>query len=272
MEKLNRFLFRRKYLVIGILAAALLIGVVGGSSAKYVQDVGNYQGAVRAKEFYFSSDLLVENGTNYVLNPGTESITFELRNFDDALRFSEMDLTYSVTADNGAKITVTTGLVSNTLTGGKCSSRKITLSNLQDGVKYTVTAVGGAGYKKVLMATFEVKAPGTNAYQYLETDPSGAFVLLTVWTENLSGDVKIRFPAGLIPDATDTALAGIHNYKDGNYLANTDGSGISQSAGSLGDYSSHTYRFFLNTPYAFPTVDDFTVTVNGTTAEEKIPS
>ena len=268
MEKLNRFLFRRKYLVIGILAAALLIGVVGGSSAKYVQDVGNYQGAVRAKEFYFSSDLLVENGTNYVLNPGTESITFELRNFDDALRHSEENVTFTVTASNGAVLSKAEG----TLAGDANSSDTVTLSNLKDGQVYTVTATGKAGYEKILTATFEVKAPGTNAYKYLETDPSGAFVLLTVWTENLSGDVKICFPAGLIPDATDTALAGIHNYKDGNYLANTDESGISQSAGSLGVYSSHTYRFFLNTPYAFPTVDNFTVTVNGTTAEEKIPS
>lgn len=269
MAKLNKMVSRRNGLVIGILAAVLiLLGTAFGDvSAKYVKDAGDQKAVVRAKEFYFSSNLLKENGASYSLNPGTKSITFELKNHDDSLRYSEEKITFTVDSGN-AKATYEP----NELTGSKISTVTVTLSGLEDGQTYTVKAIGDGGYKKELYATFEVKTPGTNVYKHLAADPSGAFVLLTVWTENVTGAVTINFPAGLIPDATDGALTGIQNYKDGKYIANTSESGISNAAGTMGVYSSHTYRFFLEQNFTNYTIEDFTVIVGGTSAVASIPN
>ena len=271
MEKLNKLFSRRKQLLIpALVVLILLISLIGGVSAKYVKDVGGTKALVRAKEFYFSSDLLAENGAHYDLNPGTTSVTFELRNHDDQLRFSEEPVEYKVTADNGATVSSTPDKLT-----AENPNATITLSGLQDGKTYTVTAVGSAGYKKTLTATFTVKAQSEGVYKHLNVTPdaSGTHILLTVWTENTSGDVTIQFPAGLIPDATDPALAGILNCIDGTYRANTDESGISQAAGSLGSYSSHTYRFFLEELHSGSkfSVEHFKVFIGGREATNSNP-
>lgn len=273
MKKQNIPYFRRKCLILLVLLASIfLISFVEGTSAKYVKDLGTNDTIIRAKEFYFSSDLLKEGGSNYTLNPGTKSITFELRNHDDQLRYSEDNLIYEVTVDNGATVKVLLDTEPQQLTGGKISNHRIQISGLQDGVTYTVTATGRAGYEKILSATFTVKKQNEGAYKYLQMDPSGAFVLLTVWTENVSGNVTISTTlTGLIPDATDDALAEIKNYNqdnDGTKYSAINGA----SAGFLDPYSSHTYRFFLETPFTQYQVKDITVTVGNTTAGEKTPS
>lgn len=258
----------RKFLTFLVLAVTLTLLVViattDGASAKYIKDIGNTNAVIRAKEFYFSSDLLKENGESYTLNPGTDSITFELRNHDDQLRYSENPVQYTVAVTGGATVSSASG----SLEGNKISSSTITVSDLVNGQAYTITVTGNAGYEKQLSATFTVRQPESGVYKYLESDPSGAFVLLTVWTKNSSGNVTISIPAGLIPDATDNALTGIQNYNAGTktYSAVT-----SQSVGTLGIYSSHTYRFFLETPFTQYSANSFSVTVGNTTATEKTP-
>lgn len=268
MEKKNKKISRRNVLAIGILAALVipLGAVVSGVSAKYMKKVDDQTTVVRAREFYFTSDLLKENGAVYPLNPGTDTISFEVRNYADDLRYSEGQITFTVEA-GGATVTVEPE--GNTLPGAQKSSAVVTLSDLEDGRTYTVRVVGSGGYQKQLSAEFEILAPGTQVYKYLQMDPSGAFVLLTVWTENVSGNVAISAPAGLIPDATDGMLAGIRNYNagQGKYQAMAN-----QNAGTLGAYSSHTYRFFLETPFAEYNVDGFEVTVGDTAATEKTPN
>lgn len=263
MEQQNRS--SRKFLILpALLVLLLLAAALSGVSAKYFKDIGGTGALVRAKEFYFSSDLLMETGAQYDLNPGTTSITFELRNHDDQLRYSEEAVTYTVTGG-------TVDPASGTLPGGQISTATVTLSNLEDGNTYTVTATGQSGYEKTLRATFTVRAQEEAAYKYLESDPSGAFVLLTVWTKNVQGDVTIRFPAGLIPDATDPALSTTLNYKEGHYSGNDGEEDQPYSIGTLDPYSSHTYRFFLETPYTNFSVHDFTVTVGETPATESTP-
>ena len=265
MKKLNRNVFRRNGLAMGIFVLLVLVGTaIGSTSAKYVKDAGPQQAVVRAKEFYFSSDLLKENGANYTLNPGTASISFVLRNHDDELRYSESPIEYTVSVSGDVAVSSPSGTLSN-------DDISITISNLVDGQSYIVTATGEAGYTKTLSATFIVRNQSEGVYKYLEMDPSGAFVLLTVWTENKSGEVTIRFPDGLIPDTTDEVLAVIRNYKNGQYVANTDGSGISDDAGILDVYSSHTYRFFQEDPFTDYSVEAFTVTVGGVAADPRTP-
>lgn len=266
MMKQNKFRFCRKHLIIpALFAVAVLIAAIEGVSAKYMKEMEYDNTVVRAREFYFSSDLLTVGGETYSLNPGTKSITINLRNYDDALRFSEANIAYEVTVDEGATV-LDAG--EPKLEGGKSTTKQIQISNLKDGVTYTVTAIGRAGYEKTLSATFVVKSQSKAAYKYLEMDPSGAFVLLTVWTEDASGEVSISIPAGFIPDTTDSALAGMQNYNtDSKYQAVSG-----YKAGELGVYSSHTYRFFMEEPFAAYNKDQFVVTVGGAEATEKVPN
>lgn len=243
-----------------LLALALLIAGVSGVSAKYVTgQVKDHLFA--AKEFYFTSNLLEVGGADYILNSNADSVTFTLSNGADELRYSEDDITYTVTADGGILSTGT-----GTLTGGSHNKTSITLSDLKKNKTYTVTAVGEAGYESTLKATFTLANEGEGVYKYLDTAADPAYVLLTVWTENVSGNAEVTFPAGLVPDTTDSAMADVKNYSDGSYTSGnfTDGTGFDNT------YSSHVYRFF-KTDSASYSVGDFTVSVGGHVAGPGTP-
>ena len=268
MEKCNKILSRRNVLVIGITVVLLVClgAAISGVSAKYVKNVPSQDAVVKAREFYFTSDLLKENYIKYTLNPGTGTVSFTLQNYGDDLRYSESDISCELEVKGGPDgKPATVSSSEEVLLGGEKSSTTITLSNLQDGNTYTVTVTGIGGYEKKLSAQFEILSPSTNVYKYVAADPSGAFLLLTVWTENVSGPVSIQFPAGLIPDETNPALSGIHNYQDGTYVAG-------HATDNLNVYSSQTYRFFLETPFTAFSSDQFTVTVDGNIAEPGTPT
>ncbi|MBP3624736.1 MAG: hypothetical protein J6J05_02715, partial [Peptococcaceae bacterium] len=236
------------FLLCSVVLVAMMAYAGGTTYGRYVHQESS-SGVVVAKEFYFTSDYLTPEGANYTLNPGTTSITFQLRNYADALRSAEDVISYTVTATGG-----TLSNNSGEIAKGGCNRVDIELSGLVSGQTYTVTATGTAGYVETLSAVFTVAPIGTNVYKYLEQ--TNEYVLLTVWTENVGGTVKLSAPAGLIPDSTDETLDEIYNYSDGAYKK-IDGASI----GTLDTYSSHTYRFFketVGTPY---TVDNFTVTV-----------
>lgn len=255
-----------RYGIIALLLVAFLC--VGGISAKYIHQ-NSERNLFAAKEFYFTSDLLKEEGASYVLNSNTTSFTFTLRNNADELRFSEDDIAYTVTVtgkdlENGdvtplinrGTDTPTSNEMENVkLAGDTVSVDTITVSNLVSGKTYEVTATGNAGYKTTLTATFTISDEGENIYKYLDTS-NEAYVVLTVWTENIIGTVNISFPEvpGLIPDNTDVILRGVQNYQaadatqnlsDG-YLAITAENPIADAESFTEEYSSRTYRFFID--------------------------
>ena len=87
----------------------LLLSVVSGVYAKYVWGIER-KSAVSAPNFYFTSDLLAENPKTYTLNPGaggTTSFTFEVRNYADELRNTDMNVEYSIMVTPSEEITVT---------------------------------------------------------------------------------------------------------------------------------------------------------------------
>lgn len=166
---------------------------VGMLVAKYLNDRSS-DGLVRAKNFYFTSNFL--DGKEHTLAPGSTSVTFTLGNHEDDLRYSEMDIEYTVTVDNGATITNDKG----TLAKGSVKDAEVTVSNLKTG-KYTVTAVGTGGYSKTLTATIVVPAKAAQLYQRQES-PTGEYILLTVWNEgDAAGKVTIEYTG--IPDNTN---------------------------------------------------------------------
>ncbi len=238
--------------------ALILIGAsVWGVLAKYVWQQEEEM-LVQAKMFYFTSDLLTQEGAEYTLNPGTTSVTFTLKDHIDEKRYSECEIQYEVYVD-GVKTDKAGKPTENSATGllnAEHRTDEITF-DVEAGKTYNVKAVGNAGYTKTLSATFTVQPLPTGFYKHLEPDTANDyFVLLTVWTENVTGDVTVDFPDGLIPDATDPHLANIQNYFDGSYQ------GTSTGEINFSEYNSRTYRFFKENPSRIYSVGDFTVTMD----------
>lgn len=263
----NKHLKNAVYILLVVLLLAL---AAGGVYARYVyKNIDT--GTVAAREFYFTSDHLTKSGATYTLNPGTTSVTFTLKNYADEIRHSSNDIDCTVTTTNGALSAEGAAfdnekkeLTGVSLSAAANNAAEITLSGLVDGQTYTVEATGRAGYEETLTATFTVSSAGTKVYKHLDiTDP--AYVLLTVWTENVAGTASITFPAGLIPDSTDPIMKDIKNYMDDAYIGTTFPDNISFS----NIYSSHTYRFFKTS--GTYTVEQFAVVVDEVTAEESTP-
>lgn len=229
-----------------ILLLAVCLAAVGGVVSKYVAELKNNTTPLTAKEFYFESNYLSEIGNEYVFNPGTGSISFELYNFDKNNRVSETDIKYTISVEPAVAINIETiagsaDIDGNSVTVGAGSKTpvRVILGNLADGGEYNVTVTANGGYTKTLKATFTVSEIPTGLYMNVsDTDPN--VVILTVWTENISGDITVDFPAGLIPDGTDPMLAGIENYENDAYVSGSFADNESFDSA----YSSRTYRFF----------------------------
>ena len=235
----------RRVLLMSLAVAAILTTLaVGGIYAKYVHN-GNRFGLVGTPSFYFQSDLLMASGARYTLNSGTKSVTFTLTNSADDLRFSDEDISYTVTSDGGS-LSVTEG----SLTKAKKSEVTVTLSGLEDGKTYTVTAVGVAGFEETLTATFTVESDAHAVYMHTDTS-NPAFVVLTVWTKDLAGTVTVTIPEGLIPDNTDPSMR--------DFTTETRTLSFELIA-----YSSVSYRFFVGT---WDKTTQFGVMLNGEPAK-----
>jgi len=230
-EKKKLKIDRKKVIVCAIIVALLCSLSVGMLVAKYLSE-RNTNGLVRANNFYFTSNLL--DGKAHTLAPGTTSVTFTLGNHADDLRYSEVDISYEVTVNNGA--TVTNG--SGTLTKGDVNDAQVTISGLAAGT-YEVeakavgggTATGTGGYTKTLTATLEV--PEEKADLYYNIDASaGDYTLLTVWNEgDAAGNVTITYTG--IPDNTNPNM--------------TDWTTNSSKEVTIASHESKVFRFFGET-------------------------
>ncbi len=180
--------------VLGV-CLVMLVVLIGAAIGRY-QHQFRSGGSVRAKEFYFTSDFL--DGETHTLAPGSTSVTFKLGNHADELRISEVDIAYTVTVNNGATVTPASGTLTAGVTG---ADAEITITGLQSGETYTVTAVGKGGYTKTLTATIKVLEEAARPYYHIDTVP-GEYILLTVWNEgSVEKTVTIQYTG--IPDNTN---------------------------------------------------------------------
>ena len=276
IEKLkDRFSHIQKRNII-IIAVVLLLIMAGSVFAKYIFNTGG-RNLLSAKEFYFTSNLLTEDKAKYVLNSTSTEISFTLGNNADKLRYSQDDIQYSIAVESkngGSTPTLVYADDEKVLKGGAVDTTSVTMKGLEMGKTYVVTATGQAGYKQTLKAEFEVSDKDENVYKYLDAS-NDKYVLLTVWTENITGNLKIEVDkTGLVPDNTDPALRNMYNYKDGVYEVMAGNDAIDDTKNYLKKYSSYTYRFFVSENKIY-SVDDFNVFIenNGTKylAENSIP-
>jgi len=244
-------------IIIPIACVAIVLAVgIGGAYASFLNRSTQYS-SVTSPAFYFESDFLTVEGKTY--NVSATSVTFLLKNNADDLRFADNDITYTLSTTGGT-LSATGGI----LAGGTTSSVTITLEDLVPGQEYTVTATANAGYEKTLKATFCISEPATKLYMntnvvtdvYTGVD---THVLLTVWSENITGDVSVAFPAGLIPDNTDPVMAGVENLVAGVYVEDE----FVDTATFAAPHSSHVYRFFITTDYDKAVPFEVTMDVGG---------
>lgn len=243
------------------LVVLLLAAAVWGVSAKYIYQ-SESKGLAHAGEFYFTSDMLTaEGGKTYPLNSGTTTVSFYLRNYE-GLNLSDLDINYTVTVEPADGVTVDSA--SGTLEAVNESEKKIVLSGLKKGTKYTVTATGQNGYSETLSATFDIK-DDTGVYK--NTRYFGDYLLLTVWTEGMKAtDIEIPIPIGLIPDATDPMLQALAPLSvDGDYQKPS-------IELKLDAEESRSFRFFVESGYEsnFSDTTELTVTEGGVSLDETI--
>ena len=234
-----------------VFAAILVLLIVGSVLSKYVYN-NQGQSQVTAHEFYFTSDCLTEENKEHILAPDTTEIEITLRNHEDNLRYSSDEIEYRVLV-NGSEEKV------GSLEANKKSADKITIGSLENGKTYQIVATGSAGFEKTLKATFRVLDKNEKVYKSVKN--TDEYVLLTVWSEALSGDLAVDFPSlYIIPDNTEAVMAG----------TKTSDGALEDTVNFKEKFSSHSYRFFKASPVTI-SADDFAVTLNGVKAEAKTP-
>lgn len=194
------------------LLAFITVLATAGVSAKYIHQT-EVQGQAVAAEFYFASDFLSENGETHTVtaleNGGTASVTFALQNHADELRYSEVDIAYTVSVKPAGDVTVTPA--SGTISAGKNANENqtndaaITISGLKRGKTYTVTATATTPYTATLTGTITVQERDDTVH--CEVTDKTQYIEVTVYTVDYSGNVQITYPAKLIPDNTDSVMA-----------------------------------------------------------------
>lgn len=219
-----------------LLAFFVIAKLAGGISAKYRSEKTEEK-ETAAEQFYFTSDYLREEGARYTLSSDTKTLTIELRNYADALRWADSDITYSYTVTvNGTQSTNGKDRITHNASAG--STSQIEIQQMQAGT-YTVTAVTEKPFVKTLSATFVVPTEEADIQTKVEDSPGSAYVLLTVSIKNYEGSIRIDWPGGLIPDTSQDILKNVVTW---------NGTSVSYDAGSVnlivGKYASYTVRFF----------------------------
>ena len=231
--KLNS-LGRKKMLAIVLslsigLTAVLGIGV-GVTYASYKRKHAS-DNALSAKSFYFESNLLKKDGATYKIY--SDTISFNLTNFPDELRSSDVDITYNVTissVDGGAlpQDPNRTATLFAKESGVKTpASSTITYTGLELGKTYTVIAQATLPYTKTISATFEMVVGNYQVPYTLEDH--GDYVVMNISTTDYLGNVNISWQNGYVPDNSAPIL--------------TNASGTSCTT-SVTHNSSYTLKFF----------------------------
>lgn len=232
-----------------VLLTMILIGSLAGILAKYIENQTRTDDTA-SPDFYFTSTFLTREGSSYTLTPDTDSLEIPVCNYADHLRITGEDIDYTYTVTKG-DTEVKKG--SGTLTAtGNATTENISLTGMTAGT-YDVIVKATHPFAATLKGTFVIPKESQDI-QYSVNDQEGSpYVLLTVWTDNYDGKVQVSWPAGVIPDSTDTKLEGVNTYSSGSYVAG-------KAAGSCGAHSSNVYRFFKENPSKTFTRSQFSAT------------
>jgi len=217
---------------IGLLLLAVVVLFNGYTLAKYFMEK-DQKVPVVAKSFYFESDLLTVNTSalpQYTLKAGVDTISFSLMNYPDALRSSQVNISYTaVLTKDGSEVKSTTG----TIDAGQ-NSVSVSFDDLDAGT-YLVTATATSPYTQTLQGRFTI-VDTDYGLSYNVLDGSGSPNLkVTVTTTDYSGNIVISWPTGVLPDNTDPLLK------------NASGQSCTIQVNTQSEY---TFQFFKTNPNA----------------------
>lgn len=233
-----------RVIAVVLLVAAALVAVGGISSyaAKYAHQATDGR-ELSSPAFYFTSDVLRDDDTaNYQLPVGTTSISFELRNYADDLRWCDtnIDYEYKVAAPDGTQFASGAGVI--TRDASKGVAVPISATGLTQPGTYTVTATSTKPFSQQLSAKFTIAAANTDLNVSLADNNDSATATLTVSTQDYEGNVKVSWPAGVVPDQTQAEFDRVSTGdSSGNYSAGT----VTVTAKK---FSTYTFRFFKTDP------------------------
>lgn len=233
-----------RVIAVVLLVAAALVAVGGISSyaAKYAHQATDGR-ELSSPAFYFTSDVLRDDDTaNYQLPVGTTSISFELRNYVDDLRWCDtnIDYEYKVAAPDGTQFASGAGVIARDASKGVAVP--ISATGLTQPGTYTVTATSTKPFSQQLSAKFTIAAANTDLNVSLADNNDSATATLTVSTQDYEGNVKVSWCAGVVPDQTQVEFDRVSTGdSSGNYSAGT----VTIAAKK---FSTYTFRFFKTDP------------------------
>ena len=241
---------KKKIILIFVLVFIISFCSIFGIAYALYTRTNNFLGIVQSEEFYLNSSVLKKEDVVYELNSGTTYVEFDILNYENSLRYSTEDIVVEITSTDG---TLSTEEV--TLKGDEASKTVVTLSGLVDGGTYTVTVTGKAGYQEILKATFVVRNNINEIYKYIDNSNPN-YVLVTIWTKDVSGEVTINFElANLVVDNTWIGMEHIDSNSSFNVTVESN--------------SSYVYRFFKTST---SDVSKLSILYSGNEVSEKTPS
>lgn len=160
--------------------------------AKYKMNLGE-QSEITSRNFYFSSNFLKSDEEPPVYEIYGNTVTFEVRNYIDSLRYNATEINYTVTAEG---VTFENDKTSGTLNGGTAKSESITLTyafaDNEDQKDIIVTATGTGDYTQTIKAKFVLIKPYNLRYE-IKDQVNRDYAELYIYTGNTASNVTINW-------------------------------------------------------------------------------
>ena len=205
----------------------VLIVLLGGYTyARYANDLNSDRIMGTPDNFFFESDFLTVNNTAHEMQNYNKdkdyNFAIDIRNFQDTLRASEMNITYTLEISdftNGIKATLGDTEITDlrkkfTLNSGSPITDQL-LITVPSGVAPTNNTItikataspdtGATGFKKVISGTFKLKE-NTSTFD-VELENHKDYYDLLIGVAKSGQSITVTWPAWLTPDTTITELS-----------------------------------------------------------------
>lgn len=200
---------RKKRLKINpiFIISLIIILALGYSFAKYIIEDRSIH-IQSAQQFYFNSDVLKEENTEYILKDwdgkSEYKLKINLKNYEDNLRNTNEDIIYEFqTSCNNPDIAITTSIDNKTKSlTGKTNSEEIININInpkkiftkEDYVEIDVSAIAQIPYEKTISAKFKIYVQDIINYKTNLIDSIGSeYATLNIETYNNNQRLTISY-------------------------------------------------------------------------------
>ena len=247
-KKYNSKAIQKKLLRILVVLVLIVLTLGSLTLAKYMSQLNSDKIIGRPDGFYFESDYLTVNNSPYEMQNWNRdkdySFIVDIRNFQDSLRASEMDVSYKlVISELGSNVNASLNGddVTNNTTFKMSADQTVTdqqlitvpkgktPSNNKIQIKATAVPESSNGYSKEISAVFTLIENSSTFELQLENHKDYYDLLIGVAKSGQT--MAINWPNGFTPDSTVTELK--------------SASTISASYTTNGDDTSVRLRFFV---------------------------